>query len=411
MNAEPDLLLPREQTGWERAVERVSAERWPLDADIIRRAKDPWRCPPEFLPHLAFEFSVDLWDEAWPLAKKRSVVARAMRLARIKGTEAGLAEAVSIMGGEVLAVRTPQQKLFLHTSRTPEQKAAWLAKMPQLRVYPKRPRHPFVGFYAGGHLAKAFAATSEAFFQATPRVTLWRQGVETDLLVLDRRREDPTITEAEEFLRVRQRAPSTGFHCGQALPGFLAASTAKDRVFNIRTRRTLQIPGTDRLALDLARPSLEPIDIRPETVRERRPFHGLFCGGFIGATISRHTMTSQARLGVFKRIYLLDPEVPGSSQPGKTYLGYNFRFPLPAYTAELKVAIRHQRPPAAFMPFSYGYLVPTDPSAKRKVVEAVLTHQSRRDRILLNTHTRDVVRAGEGVVGGEHIVAGQLVAI
>jgi phage tail P2-like protein len=406
-----DSLLPSNATAWERALERVSGERWPLDADVIRRAKDPWSCPAHLLPYLAYELSVDLWDEAWPLAKKRSVIARSLGLARIKGTEAGVSEAVEIMGGKVLAVRTPQDKLFLHASRTPEQRAAWLAKMPQLRVYPKRPRHPFSGFYAGAHLAQAYALTSEAFFQATPRVTMWRQGVETDLIVIERRREDPTITEAEEFLRVRQRGPSTGFHCGQALPAFLASSTAKSRVYNIRTRRTLTVPGTDRLALDIARPSLEPIDIRPETVRERRPFFGLFCGGFVGAGVSRYAMTSRARLGVFKRIYLLDPEVPGHAQSGKTYLGYNFTFPVPAYTAELKVSIPHRRPPAAFMPFTYGYLVALDPSAKRNVVEAVLTHKSRRDRILLNTHTRDVIRAGEGVIGGEHLVAGQIVAI
>lgn len=411
MNASPALLLPSNATAWERAVERASAERWPLDADIIRRAKNAWECPPELLPYLAYEFSVDLWNEAWPLVKKRAVIAGALRLAALKGTEAGLTQAIAIMGGEVREVVAPPNTLFLTVTRTPEEKAAWLAKMPQLRIYPKRIPAPFAGLYVGRHL-EGFTLKSEAFFHATPRVTLWRRGVETELLTLERRRQDDTITQAEEFIEARDKGPSPGFHIGQALGGFLHRSRASERVYTIRTRSTLTIPGSDALAAEFAQPSLTPIDVRAETIREAAPVFGIWSGGAIlGAGVSRYLVNSRARLHVFKRVHLYDPEIPAQAHAGRTFLGYNFRFGQPAFTAEIKVEIRQKRPPAAFSPFVYGFMVAPDPSAKRGVLDAVRTHQARRDRILINTHTRDVARAGAGFIAGEQAIAGRIVAV
>ena len=76
MTAEFTSILP--SSSWSKAVEQASGERWDaLDIDIIRRAKDPRTCPAHLLNFLAFERSVDIWDENWPEEKKRQVIADA----------------------------------------------------------------------------------------------------------------------------------------------------------------------------------------------------------------------------------------------------------------------------------------------------------------------------------------------
>jgi phage tail-like protein len=405
-----EVRLPVNLTAFERAVEQVSRERYPLDADVIRRAKNPWECPEHLLPYLAHELSVDLWDDAWPTTKKRAVIARSIGLSRIKGTEAGIAEAVEIMGGKVLSVIVPPATLFLSITRTAEEKAAWLARMPQLRIYPRRLPTLAPGMHVGP-LSSGFTFRSTAFFEATPRVTIWRDGVETELLTLERRREDPTISDADEFIEAREPGPFVGAWLGSLGPFYPQVSTARSRVYTIRTRRTLTIPGSDDLAAQFAGPSLEPVDVRAETIREAAPVFGLWCGGAtLGAGTSRYIINSPARLHVFKRVHLYDPDVPGAAHSGQTFLGYNSRFGEPAFNAELKIKIEQPRPPAAFNPLNYGYLLRPNQIEKRKITEAVLTHKSRRDRILINSHTRDTVTAGLNVTAGDGVYAGQIVA-
>lgn len=408
------LLVPKTSDSFIKALDLVNAERWPLDTDIIRRSKNPWTCPEHLLPYLARELSVDLWDDAWSTAKKRAVIARAVGLARIKGTEAGLAEAIAIMGGKLLSVIAPPSTLFLSITRTDAERAAWLARLPQLRIYPRRMPAPFAGFFIGQYLSDAFTTASTAEFQATPRTTLWRKGVETDLITLDRRRGDPTVSNVEELIEARERRPFAGFYCGRALTGaHLVSSTAASQVYSLRTRNALQIPGRDTMAIDVAQPALTPIDVRAEEVREPRALRTAWVGGSWNVGAMRFLRNSAAREQIFKRVHLNDPDVaPTLGAPAqRAYLGINFRFGMPAFHAELKVKVEQKRPPAAFAPFTYGYWLKPDTSAFDKVVEAVRTHQSRRDRILINTRTKAVVTAGVNAVAGPGLTAGMLVDV
>lgn len=71
----------------------------------IRRVPVPlrmlwnWRtCPLALLPYLAWALSVDRWDEGWPEATKRSVVAAAHFVHRHKGTISALRRVVEPLG-------------------------------------------------------------------------------------------------------------------------------------------------------------------------------------------------------------------------------------------------------------------------------------------------------------------------
>ncbi len=59
---------------------------------------NPATCPAELLPFLAWAFSVDRWDPAWPLTTKRSVTAASFAIHRKKGTISALRRVVEPLG-------------------------------------------------------------------------------------------------------------------------------------------------------------------------------------------------------------------------------------------------------------------------------------------------------------------------
>lgn len=93
-------LLPPNSTALERAVEGADA----LLADIPmvhHTLWNPWTCPAEFLPFLAWTVSVDTWSSDWPEHIKRSRIASSFQIQRHKGTAKSIADVVASFGGQV----------------------------------------------------------------------------------------------------------------------------------------------------------------------------------------------------------------------------------------------------------------------------------------------------------------------
>ncbi|MDG6881057.1 Bacteriophage P2-related tail formation protein [Phocoenobacter uteri] len=63
-------------------------------ADLI----NPDKCPLEFLPYLAWAFSVDKWDENWSEAVKRNHIKRSFQIHKQKGTIAAVKRVVEPIG-------------------------------------------------------------------------------------------------------------------------------------------------------------------------------------------------------------------------------------------------------------------------------------------------------------------------
>ncbi|MEM9734185.1 MAG: phage tail protein I [Pseudomonadota bacterium] len=77
--------LPSQQTDLENAV--VASFGDLLNTSIpIRELSNPDACPLEFLPHLAWANSVDVWDPEWPEQLKRDVIKASPEVHRLKGT-------------------------------------------------------------------------------------------------------------------------------------------------------------------------------------------------------------------------------------------------------------------------------------------------------------------------------------
>ncbi|RUR46204.1 phage tail protein I [Vreelandella populi] len=91
-------LMPPNRTALER---RVAASH-PLDLPVpLRTLWNPATCPVEFLPFLAWAFSVDQWHETWPESVKRRVIANSAELHRIKGTRPAVELAMETLGVSV----------------------------------------------------------------------------------------------------------------------------------------------------------------------------------------------------------------------------------------------------------------------------------------------------------------------
>ena len=91
-----DHLLPPNATAEEKAIasalSRLSAVPVP-----IRDLWNPDTCPADLLPWLAWALSVDVWDAAWPEAKKRNVIKAAIEVHRYKGTPYAVETALEAM--------------------------------------------------------------------------------------------------------------------------------------------------------------------------------------------------------------------------------------------------------------------------------------------------------------------------
>ena len=148
-----DSLLPSHVEPLERSLEQVVALA-DLPIPALANLSDPWTIDARYLPWLAYRFAVEIWDENWSEEKRRSIIASAIRLQRIKGTLAGIREYVGAAGGELVSVRLPPGKSFLGESLTREQRESYLSRLPQIRlnINRERARTGYRAFYISKRL-------------------------------------------------------------------------------------------------------------------------------------------------------------------------------------------------------------------------------------------------------------------
>ncbi len=91
-------LLPRNASPMERAAADTLVPRCEPAAANVGQLWNPASCPAALLPWLAWALSVDDWDEAWPEAVKREVIAASIEIHRIKGTVAAVKRALDAVG-------------------------------------------------------------------------------------------------------------------------------------------------------------------------------------------------------------------------------------------------------------------------------------------------------------------------
>ncbi|AHF89522.1 tail protein [Opitutaceae bacterium TAV5] len=98
--ADPTALLPPNSTPQERAIS-FATERAATIPVPNRTLWNPWTCPADTLPWLAWSLDVKDWDSAWTERQKRAAIAASVEVHRRAGTVGALRRALSAIGYEV----------------------------------------------------------------------------------------------------------------------------------------------------------------------------------------------------------------------------------------------------------------------------------------------------------------------
>ena len=410
-------LLPNNATPLERALEDASATRWPLPFDLVSAILDPARCPAHLLGYLAYHLSIDLWREDWPEAKKRSVCRRALTLHRLKTTVAGIRAHLELVDAELIDVVRPPSKPFLTGTITAADREAWLARLPQLRIYPvnERARALTGAIFPSGNRHRAFLSAAppvastgladgaDGAIGGTPigaagnparrrfllasrgRVLLARRATFIDPLIGEEVEAGYTIAPdgMVEQLAIRGKRGTAHFLGSGFIAGHLQASRADTRLLTVR----LDV----RARANAVPPGTRPAEVAPRRVRLTQPRQA-------GRThtgrrqVRHHLLATRAPLLSFDRIAFAVPGRFERRVRATSFLGA-MRLGQPAYTAELTVKIRQRRKAIVRPRFhGFGHLVPTNTEKLRDALEAIRVSKALRDRILVNTTTVAPVR-------------------
>lgn len=90
-----DTLLPPTATELERKLSKACQIKLDVNVHFLW---DPFLCPPKWLPFLAWQYSVDRWDENWSEQVKRHVIADSYFTHKIKGTLSAIKRAIQPFG-------------------------------------------------------------------------------------------------------------------------------------------------------------------------------------------------------------------------------------------------------------------------------------------------------------------------
>lgn len=396
MPAEFESILPNNSTAWEKVIEQASGERWAqLDVDVIRRFKDPAACPEHLLNFLAFELSIDIWNDAWPVEVKRSVIADWYNLHRYKGTEYGVRRHVQIAGGRVVKIVTAPQRALYDQGLTPAERQAWLDLMPQLRIYPYYARGLINGPIMAWHGRRRIAWSRNAWnativrerYRRFARLYEPRTGEQTDLSYTQIVR-STFLGQAVEFDQLVLPPENNGaFYLGHKAwtRSAWGRPNIAERTFRFAIDRPYEFSRA-QVQDRTVRPGFDPVTVNPEHVYERGtgPHVAMFWGNRRWASL---TGRNTAWRRVYERTYLHDRARSVPIRHGRAFWGH-MRYGIKPYTAEVtvdvgrKLAGRYQRS------WYGGFWQRKNTDKLDGVLAAVRSAKALRDKILVQSKTR-----------------------
>jgi len=395
-----DHILPGNATVYERTL--ASEVQRLMDLDIpIRKLWNPWECPESLLPYLAWAMSVDIWDSSWPLAKRRSVVANAIAHHRIKGTLQAIETYLGLIGTRIIKAQQPSQKLFSGPSLTKQQREAWLAKLPQVRVWRQyenstADKRTFMGGQrAHRFLEGKFPYPNDAITRLQRRARWVVNGVETDSRVENYESHFRVFLKAQLLYSTFSNTP---FNLKNR---FMIPSTAYKRVVTIEPIQ--RAPWRSTIG-----PQLEPVKSEPEMVAQpgHENGHAVFSNQVIH---DRFFIPSRAGFRLFERYPVYDVSVESpAKRPSIQFMGVG-RYGIKPKTAELKIAMRMRwsqykaRINEPFVPRT-RFWTPHNGSLMLKNRQAIISAKRLTDQILLDTNTKPGFVAGLPRFAGDPIV-------
>lgn len=401
-------LIYRAATGLERALADTEAEKLVgIDAELIVRNWSPNDVLLRNVPFLAWALGVTLWRADWPEATKRRWMARQWDFKALRGTEAAIRMALGIIsefGGQVELVDlvVPPQRTFASANITKEQMAAWLAKMPQMRVYLGSETGDGEGLYFIGE--NAFYGDAFGEFDAGLAI----YGRRARVRYPDGHEEPVRVSVISETVvggvrKVIERAHVPGIggldFYGSAF--FNDAAYGEEIVEPQIVTYLLDrdyIERTSAIALNAIPPSLDPLDVRYQRTSDVGWGDScLFVGDFYSPQFFWR-MDMGAWL-MFDRIYLNDPRVAAPVADAVSFYGHS-RYGIPPQWAELMIKVDDQLPrPCAADGDFYGdvFLCADVQPRQNDAMDAVTAAKALRDRTLVTFETTRARTLGDGI--------------
>ncbi|MBY6244037.1 hypothetical protein, partial [Methylosinus sp. Sm6] len=324
--------------------------------------------------------------------KKREIVANIWRYKRRKTTLAGIRDYVALAGGTVLRARRPRDKMWWVPAATAEERAAMLARMPELRIYPRplpAPVRPGQQFWGAGYWSAGAWVPSDAAARWRDRAVYVADGVETRVAVtgLDEPL-DSTIR-----IAVPRRAGRKAFY-NRFAPGTYRIPSDADA-------HVVTIAPNDASPSFAVPAGLAPMSVRPERVSailaapRRKAWHGR---SFYNAS---YRIPSDAETHLYSSVRFLDPARIGSVGRPLSFWGWS-RSPTAPFTSVLTIDVTVHPPKWAFRRWwGVGVWARTDLSPLWRSLEAIRIAQAPRDDIFISLKTYEPITFGGGLKFGE----------
>lgn len=383
-----ETLLPPNAQPYLKALSEAFADVADLPIGVLEELWSPAGAPEAVLPLLAQALGVTLWRGDWPLAKKRQVLARAPALSRHRGTRAAFQQLLALVDAELVDFRVPPQTLVARRPRDRQERAAWAAQFPELRIRQIRRRHRRRG---GLVVGEPWCGGRRA-----PRISSASDFNGRHAFVVSEGSEAPVRLRLEDngALRIALASTSPRFTLGRPLSKSTSApraSLAGDRVYTFT-------PGHTRL--DVLSPSDAPTDVALAPVHQSARRRGGMSVGQALAGSRRAPCASTAQERVYQSLRLLDPAQArlGRVRPrGGWYVGRN-RLGQPPFELHLDVDLARKVPGRRAWPFSpSGPLRAHDPRPLGDVMAAARAAKLGRDQVLIRTGLYRPILAGDGV--------------
>jgi hypothetical protein len=391
-----DHILAGNATEYERVL--ASQVDRLLELNIpIRELWNPWTCPENLLPYLAWALSVDLWDSEWPVTKRRSVIANAIAHHRLKGTLAGIETYLGLVDTKIVKATVPPAKLFSGPSLSKEQREAWLSKLPQVRVFRQYERS-IAGkrIFSGGQRYSSFLEGKVA--QPNDAIVRLRRQARW---VVNGAEMDSRVENFESYFRVFLKA---------ILQYSIFSNTP------IRRKKKFWIPSTaasrvvtiEPISLSPWRttvgPQLVAVKSEPEVVAQSgEEGYSVYCGRPIH---NRYFIPSRSGFRLFDR-YAVNDGSAVKKRPSIQFMGVG-RYGIQPHSAELKVKMRSTWSPhkarlnGVYIPRT-RFWTPHDGSLMVKNRQAIIAAKRLSDKILLDTNTKPGFIAGLPYFAGDTI--------
>jgi phage tail P2-like protein len=463
-------VLYRQATGLEKALADVDAYRLTVTyAEIIRDQWDPYAIRYANLPYLAWAMGVNLWEDDWDETFRRWWTANQWELKSQRGSLLGTKRFVEAVGGKVVKAIVPPAKFFPTKSYSNDERAAYVARFPQLRLYPfvERVKLPWLcypaKFISGlppdtvkkftkngsftGPTRKFYPTSQTAGGKFTRTATLWDRGIETPLTfrtVTDLNTKYGATTYDEVMLPARL---NNHYYMGEEgkwpLPKDHPLASNKHGIFlgadDGTEARLVRIPRDGRLDLSQAKaiyqtlvPGGELINLQPEYVSEVHPMskRKLYAAkrpakqflssnapdtlpvppGNPNYLTRKFLPTSTAWQFIYERWYILDRNRAPDYRKGYTFMGVA-RFGIKRYSAELKIQMFRPWRPWFLNTTGYlrGFLRAPDTKTIQKLRRAVTASMAVRDTVGIDTKVKRVISTNDSLPVDGNYTVGQYI--